>query len=241
MESAPLALVTGGAHRLGKSFAMALGRAGYAVCVHYLTSATGAQRTLQELHALGVPAFLVRADLRDPLEIQAMFGVIDSIPHRMRVLVNSAGTLSGERVETLTVEQWDTELDVNLRAPFLCAQQAAERMQQGGLIVNVTDVGARMSWSRFPAYAVSKAGLEALTRVLARAYAPKIRANAIAPGLVLRSSETSEAAWHQLLKRLPLRRAATVDEVAAALEFLLANEYVTGQTLAVDGGYSLLG
>ena len=114
-------------------------------------------------------------------------------------------------------------------------------MKEGGLIVNISDVGAKKSWSRFPAYSVSKAGIEALTSILARAYAPSIRVNAIAPGLVLPSEATSSEEWARLVNRLPLKRQATLEEIAAALGFLLKNEYVTGQTLVIDGGYSLLG
>ena len=241
MASEPLALVTGAAHRLGKAFATVLARAGYAVAVHYWTSGDQAETTSRELTDLGAPAYLLKADLTDPAAISAMFLEIDKLPHAVRVLVNSAGVLRTGDPRNLTVQDWDDTLDLNLRAPFLCAQKAAARMASGSLIVNVTDVGARKSWSRFPAYSASKAGLEALTGVLARAYAPGIRVNAIAPGLVLRSEETSEAEWHRLVGRVPLKRAGMSEEIAEALEFLLTNEYVTGQTLVVDGGYSLLG
>jgi pteridine reductase len=155
--------------------------------------------------------------------------------------VNSAGIMRAGDPLTLSADEWDETLGLNLRAPFLCSREAASRMKQGGLIVNVTDVGARKSWSRFPAYAVSKAGLEALTSILARAYAPMIRVNAIAPGLTLQSKVVTDEEWQRLVERLPLKRAASVDEIASALEFLLKNEYITGQTLVIDGGYSLLG
>jgi NAD(P)-dependent dehydrogenase (short-subunit alcohol dehydrogenase family) len=132
-------------------------------------------------------------------------------------------------------------LDLNLRAPFLCAQEAVKRMTHGGLIINVSDVGAQKTWSRYPSYSVSKAGLESLTKTLARSFAPLVRVNAIAPGLVLKSDLVSNDEWNRLVERIPLKRSATVEEVASALEFLLMNEYITGQTIVVDGGYSLLG
>jgi NAD(P)-dependent dehydrogenase (short-subunit alcohol dehydrogenase family) len=241
MDSPPLALVTGGAHRLGKAFARALSLEGFALVLHYWTSTSNAALTAEELRAGGTPVFLSRADLTDPAAIKRMFQELDDIPHTLRVLVNSAGMLQGGDSRTLEPDAWDATMALNLRAPFLCSQEAAGRMASGGLIVNITDVGARKSWSRFPAYTVSKAGLEALTGVLARAYAPNIRVNAIAPGLVLRSEEMRETEWARLVGRLPLKRAGTADEVAEALLFLLKNQYVTGQTLAVDGGYSLLG
>lgn len=241
MDSAPLALVTGAAHRLGKAFAQALAREGFAVVLHHWSSISDADETAKELRATGTQVFLARADLTDPASIKRMFQEVDSIPHRLEVLVNSAGVMRTGDSRTLAPEAWDAIMDLNLRAPFLCAQEAAGRMVAGGLIVNITDVGARKHWSRFPAYTVSKAGLESLTGILARAYAPAIRVNAIAPGLVLRSEEVPDAEWSRLIGRLPLKRPGTADEVAEALLFLLQNQYVTGQTLAVDGGYALLG
>lgn len=140
----------------------------------------------------------------------------------------------------LSLENWDSALDLNLRAPFLLAQEAAKRMTSGGLIVNITDIGAQKAWSRYPSYTVSKAALESLTKLLARAFAPTIRVNAIAPGLVMPSDVVTPEEWERLVQRLPLKRAATLDEITYALQFLIKNEYITGQTIVVDGGYSLI-
>ena len=140
----------------------------------------------------------------------------------------------------LELQDWDSALDLNLRAPFLLAQQAAKRMTNGGLIVNITDIGSQKAWSRYPSYTVSKAGLESLTKLLARALAPGIRVNAIAPGLVLPSDVVTQEQWGNLIQKLPLKRAATLDEITSTLEFLVKNEYITGQTIVVDGGYSLV-
>lgn len=113
-------------------------------------------------------------------------------------------------------------------------------MTPGGLIVNVSDIAAHQAWTRYPSYVVSKAGLESLTQLLARSFAPDIRVNAIAPGLVLHSDVVTEEQWSKLVQRLPLKRAAALDEITSALEFLVKNQYVTGQTITVDGGYSLV-
>jgi pteridine reductase len=156
------------------------------------------------------------------------------------VLVNSAAFMPSGNVDSLSIENWDTALDLNLRAPFLLAQECAMKMTEGGLIVNITDVGAQKAWSRYPSYTVSKAALESLTRILARALAPKIRVNAIAPGLVLQSDIVSTEEWQRLINRIPLKRPARSEEIASALEFLLKNQYITGQTIVVDGGYSLV-
>lgn len=241
MSTQPLALVTGAADRLGKAFVLALARNGYAILLHYRSAELKASKTATEIRTLGVPVFLSQADLTDPKKIISMFSMVDKIPHPLKVLVNSAATIPVGDPRSLSVREWDSALNLNLRAPFLCSQEAVKRMADGGLIVNVSDIGAQKSWSRYPSYSVSKAGLETLTRILARAFAPSVRVNAIAPGLVLESELVSPEEWNRLVGRLPLKRPATVEEIAFALEFLLKNEYITGQTLVIDGGYSLLG
>ncbi len=240
MASKPLALVTGAAHRLGKALATALARDGYAVGLHYWTSQVEAETAARELSALGAPVFPIRADLSNPDSIPRLFSQLDEIPHPLKVLVNSAGIFRGSHPRDTGLEEWNLTMDLNLRAPFFCAQQAAARMSAGGLIINVTDVAARKAWSHFPAYAASKAALEALTGILARAYAPEIRVNAIAPGLFLRSHDTTEQDWQRLIAHLPLGRTGKTEELSAAFRFLLQNNYVTGQTLVIDGGYALV-
>ncbi len=231
-----LALVTGAAHRLGKVFALTLARHGFDILLHYHQSFDAARQTQVELEALGSHVRLAQADLTDPAQIQRLLSTLDSL----NLLVNSAAFMPGGDVEALTLENWDTSLDLNLRAPFLLAQECAKRMTPGSLIVNITDVGAQKAWSRYPSYTVSKAALESLTRLLARALAPRIRVNAIAPGLVLPSDIVPAEEWQRLINRVPLKRAARAEEIGSALEFLLANEYITGQTIVVDGGYSLV-
>jgi len=234
--SSPLALVTGAAHRLGKSFALTLARHGFDIILHYHQSLDAALQTKAEIESVGRGVFLAQADLTDPAQISSLLSNIDSL----NVLVNSAAFMPGGDVDTLSIENWDTSLDLNLRAPFLLAQEASKKMADGGLIVNITDVGAQKTWSRYPSYTVSKAALESLTKILARALAPKIRVNAIAPGFVLQSDIVSADEWERLINRIPLKRPARTEEISSALEFLLKNEYITGQTIVVDGGYSLI-
>jgi len=231
----PVALVTGAAHRLGKVFALTLARHGFDILLHYHQSLEAARQTQAEVESVGRRATLSRADLTDPVQILSLLSEIDSLS----VLVNSAALMASGSVDSLTIENWDTALDLNLRAPFLLAQECARKMTAGGLIVNITDVGAQKAWSRYPSYTVSKAALESLTKILARAFAPKIRVNAIAPGLVLQSDIVPDEEWQRLINRIPLKRPARTEEIASALEFLLKNEYITGQTIVVDGGYSL--
>ena len=232
----PLALVTGAAHRLGKVFALSLARQGFDLLLHFYQSSDEALETQAEIESIGGRAILFQADLTDPNQILSLVSTLDSLS----VLVNSAAYMPSGNVQALTMENWDTALDLNLRAPFLLAQECAKKMTDGGLMVNITDVGAQKSWSRYPSYTVSKAALESLTRILARALAPKIRVNAIAPGFVLQSDIVTDEEWQRLINRIPLKRPARAEEIASALEFLLKNEYITGQTIVVDGGYSLV-
>ena len=238
----PLALITGAAHRLGFVFARTLAQQGYAILLHYNNSQDDAEIAAQNLRLLDVPVFLAHADLTDTNAISGLLNVVDELPHPLRVLVNSAAMMQPADARTLSVDDWDTTMNLNLRAPFFLAQEAAKRMQElgGGLIVNVTDVAAQKVWSKFPDYTVSKAGLTSLTKILARSFAPNVRVNAIAPGLTLPADDFPPKEWDRLIKRLPLQRPANEKEIAAALEFLLKNEYITGQTITVDGGYSLL-
>lgn len=248
----PLALVTGAAHRLGKAFALTLARLGYDIVLHYHSSSDEARQTKLELESLSRNVFLTQADLTQPDQIQDLSSQLDTILHpfdhaqdkpsssTLDVLVNSAAFMPHGDVDALTLENWDAALDLNLRAPFLLAQACAPKMTDGGLIVNITDVGAQKAWSRYPSYTVSKAALESLTRILARALAPKIRVNAIAPGFVLQSDIVPAGEWERLIGRIPLKRPARTEEITSALEFLIQNQYVTGQTIVVDGGYSLV-
>jgi len=236
----PLALVTGGAQRLGKAFALALARMGYSIALHYRSSVTEAAQTAKEIRDLGVDCMDIRADLTVPQKVEFLFSVVDEFHAPLKILVNSAAVMPAGNPRDLELYDWDSALDLNLRAPFLLAQQAAKRMTTGGLIVNISDIGAQKVWSRYPSYAVSKAGLESLTRLLARSLAPTIRVNGIAPGLVLPSDVTTHERWDHLVQKLPLKRPATREEITSTLEFLIKNEYITGQTIVVDGGYSLV-
>jgi len=239
MDDGSLALVTGAAHRLGRIFALTLAKHGYAIILHYQHSAEAAALTADEIRALGAKVYPMEADLTDAVQIQNLFSKIDSLNLPLKVLINSAARMKHADLQNVSAEEWDTNLTLNLRAPFLLAQQAAERMTEGSLIVNITDAGIGKTWTGFPAYIVSKSGLDTLTRLQAKTYAPNIRVNAIAPGLALPSSEIPVEEWEKLINRLPLKHPVSMDELASSLEFLLENKSITGQTIYVDGGYSL--
>jgi NAD(P)-dependent dehydrogenase (short-subunit alcohol dehydrogenase family) len=247
----PLALVTGAAHRIGRAIAIELGRQGFAIGLHYFQSGEAAEQTAADLTAAGAPVFLLPADLSDPLQVEDLFARVARLPHPLRVLVNSAAVMPRGDLRDLPVERWDAVFDLNLRAPWLCARAAARMMQNPaaanapgacseGVIINITDSGAQKAWTGFPAYVLSKSALESLTRLLARSLAPSVRVNAVAPGLILPSSGLSLEQWQRLVDRLPLQTAGQPEDVARAVLFLVQNPYITGQVLAIDGGYQLV-
>jgi len=236
-----LAVVTGGAVRLGRQIALGLARAGYSLGLHYHGSEAQAVNTARDIESLGVPVILCQADLRDPDQVEGVFEKISKSTEPLRVLVNSASIMPRGNLKSMGIDAWDATLDLNLRAPWLCARAAARLMEgKGGVIINVSDSGAGKTWTGFPAYTISKAGLEVLTRLLARTLAPNIRVNAVAPGLILPSEDTPEEDWQRLVKRLPLQQAGTPQDIVQAIYFLIENKYVTGETLHVDGGYQLV-
>ncbi len=241
MSERPLALVTGAAVRLGKVIALELARAGYAIAVHYHHSVDAAQQTATEIRELGVPAYPIQADLTRPQDISVLFEMIKSLPHLLTVLVNSAAVMPHGNLQTMGVEEWDAVMNLNLRAAWLCLQQAAPLMGPRGVVVNISDTGASKTWTAFPAYNVSKAALETLTRLQAKTYAPNIRVNAVAPGLILPADGMPEEDWKRLVDRTLLKSSGMPDAISKTVLFIIQNPHITGATLIVDGGYQLAG
>jgi len=236
-----VAVVTGGAHRVGRALSLGLARAGADVVVHYNASADAARETVAAIEALGRRAIAVGADLGDPAQIDrpveaaADLGGLD-------ILVNSASLFERAPVEAIDADAWNRVLAVNLRAPFLLTRAAAPLLRQRapGLVVNIADLSAFQAWPSFAHHAVSKAGLVHLTRVLARALAPDIRVNAIAPGTVLPPVDFQGEDYADGSDRRVLRREGSPDDVVDALLYLVRAEFVTGQILVADGGRMLL-
>lgn len=234
-------LVTGGAHRVGKAIAMAFGEKGCNVMVHFHSSEKAAQDTVRELTVEGVKAQAFRADLRRNDEITGLFQSVDKLGWGLDVLVNSAAIMERVEFRQASEEDWENTIDLNLKALFFSTQEAAERMAgDGGVIVNISDIAGHKPWSHFPLHSISKAGVEMLTKVSALALAPDIRVNAVAPGPVLKPSRMSESRWEDIGKVLPLERPGTAANVARAVVHLCENEFITGETLTVDGGSKLL-
>ena len=231
-------LVTGGAHRVGKAIALELARAGAHVAVHYRSAGAAVTDTIAEIEALGVRAVAVQADLSTEAGVAALFAQVEAAFGGLDVLVNSAAGMEPGDVRTLTREAWQRVLDLNLTAPFFCAQGAAALMSQrgGGAIVNIGDLAGRQPWAKYPAHSVSKAGLEMVTQVLAKALAPEIRVNTVVPGPVLKPDDWDEAKWARSGAHTLLKRTGSGYDVARAVRFLLESDYVTGTSLVVDGG-----
>ncbi len=235
------ALVTGAARRLGRAIALGLAREGYAVGLHYHHSVDDAMHTAEEIQAAGGTVSLFQADLTEPAQIEKMFSEVERQYGRLQVLINSAAVMVQGNLRELTVPVWDAIMALNLRAPWLCSRYAAPLMQRsGGVIINISDSGSRKTWTGYSAYIISKAGLEVLTRLLARTLAPSIRVNAVAPGLILPPESMPDEEWQRLVKRLPAQEAGTPGDVVSAVLYLIRSSYLTGQIIVVDGGYQLI-
>ncbi len=233
-----VALVTGAAHRVGKAIALELAQAGAHLVIHYHRAEAEAPVTVAEIQQLGRRALAARANLAHPAEIDQLFAAVEAEFGGLDVLVNSASIMETGDVTTLSLADWQRSLDINLTAPFLCAQRAARLMlaRGEGVIVNITDGSGLKPWAKYPAHSVSKAGLIMLTQVLAKALAPKIRVNAVSPGPVMKPPDWEDARWEHAGQRTLLKRAGSGYDVAHAVRFLIEHDFITGETLVVDGG-----
>lgn len=230
------ALVTGAGRRVGRAIAVALGARGMRVAVHYHGAEEGAQETAREIESAGGEAVTVRADLREtgaPARLVAeAVGRLGSLD----VLVNSAAVMVRTPLEDVTEDAWDDIFALNLRAPFFCAQAAAARMRDGGIIINIADLAAFEAWTGYIPHGASKAGVVHITRALAKRLAPGIRVNAIAPGAVLLPDDWTADDAERLIRTTPLGRLGSPADVTQAVLYLIDADYVTGQTIIVDGG-----
>lgn len=233
------ALVTGGSQRVGLAIALALARAGCDIIVHYHRSRGEAIGAKAQIEALGKKAWLAQADLGEPDQIKKLIEEIGHGCPPVDILVNSASVYYQTPLEQTTVEQWDENLNVNLRAAFLLAQSLGQKMAERGRgkIINITDCAIRRPYRGFAPYLVSKAGLMALTEALALELAPGVQVNAVAPGTVLLPQNVTQAQHEQSIRRTPLMRIGAPEDVAATVLHLVQNgDFMTGGYYAVDGG-----
>jgi pteridine reductase len=233
----PVALVTGGAVRVGRALSLGLAEAGYDVAVHYHASAAEAKETATRIEDLGRRAVLVTGDLADPGVPEALVADVHAHTGRLDLLVNSAAAFDARPLEDVDAAAWDEVMDLNVRAPHLLVRAAAELLRVSkGSVVNLVDLSAYQAWTEHPTHAVSKAALVHLTRVQARALAPHVRVNGVAPGAVLPPADYSPERWDALRRKTPLQRLGTPEDVVRTVLFLARSSFITGQVLAVDGG-----
>ena len=233
------AVITGAAKRIGRAIALRLAEAGANVAITYRDSQPDAENTIRELAAFDVEAMAIRCDLREPEEIrQAVASVIEDFG-QLDLLVNNAGLFASVALESISVEQWDGMFATNTRAPFLMAQAAHPHLKAArGRIINIGSLGGIHPWATHGHYCTSKAALHMLSQTMAKAWAPEISVNCIAPGMIVQGEVG--AAYEHFAHKTPMQRNGSAEDVAAAaLFFATAPHFITGQLMAVDGGLGL--
>lgn len=233
-------LVTGGARRIGRAIALRLARAGADITITYRESASDAEEIVRNIDALGRCAQAIRCDVRSEVEIREAVANTATFHGRIDILVNNAAIFETVALDKITLEQWDNMLDTNLRGPFLFAREALPHLREvRGRIVNLGSLGGLNPWPTRGHYCASKAGLHMLSEVMAKAWAPEIAVNCVAPGWIDQKDKGEELAA-QYAARTPMQRNGTAEDIAEAVLFFAAQaSFVTGQTLTVDGGLSL--
>lgn len=235
------ALVTGAAHRVGKAIALRLAQEGCNIALHYHAAADAAQQTIKEIQAYPVEAIAYQANLRNQDEVGSLFKAIERDFQRIDILINSAAIMQRISFLEVTSKDWAAAIDLNLRAVFFCTQAAVKLMgEAGGVVINISDIAGLQPWVDFPVHSISKAGVEMLTKIAALAFAPGVRVNAVAPGPILKPDHMPQKRWAQLGSKLPIGQTGEPADVCDAILFLLKHDFITGETLAVDGGNQLI-
>jgi 3-oxoacyl-[acyl-carrier protein] reductase/pteridine reductase len=235
------ALVTGAAKRIGRAIALAYAGAGANVAITYRASSAEAEQTVRELREQGIEASAHRCDLDRADEIAACLPQVIARHGRLDVLVNNAGTFASSALEDISPEAWDAMFAANTRGPFLMAKAALLHLREArGRIVNIGSLGGIQPWATHGHYCTSKAALHMLSQVMAKAWAPEVSVNCIAPGMIVQSASEVGPAYQHFADRTPMKRNGTsADVAAAALFFATGPHFITGQLLAVDGGLGL--
>jgi NAD(P)-dependent dehydrogenase (short-subunit alcohol dehydrogenase family) len=234
-------LVTGGAKRLGRAIALAAAERGADVAITYRDSAREARAVVGELARQGVQALAVRCDVTDEKNVEEMVKEVASELGGIDVLVNNAANYETVEFEMITVAQWDAIFASNTRGPFLVSRAALPYLRKRrGRIVNMGSLGGLRPWATHAHYCSSKAAVHMLTKVMAKALAPEIAVNVVAPGMIDLGEKSAASFMKRMSKQTPMRRAGTAADIAAAVMFFAAApQFITGQVLAVDGGLGL--
>lgn len=235
------ALITGGAHRVGKAITLALALAGANVVINYNTSAQAADATAAEAQALGVAALAVQADVADHRQVEQMVAAAQETFGTIHILINSASLWRKTPFPMTNLDDWHQVTGILINGSFYCANAVAPLMlaQGEGAIVNIVDLSAFEPWPHFMAHSVGKSALLALSRQLALELAPDVRVNAVAPGPVLPPPDFDEVKAARTAGKTLLNRWGTAEDVAEAVLYFIRADYVTGEVLAVDGGERL--
>jgi len=234
-------LITGAAVRVGRTAALTLAEKGAHIAFSYYLDDEPWQQTRADIEALGVQCLAVQTEIRSAESVQHLVEATVKQFGRLDVLINNASIWLKAPFLEITEEEWDLALDVNLKGPFLASQKAAPYMlQNGGVIINITDLSAFQVWPEYAHHAASKAGLVSLTKSLAAELAPTVRVNAIAPGTVLLPPGHTEAKRRWAEEKSVLKRVGTPEDVARLMVFLIENDFTTGAVYFVDGGRSLV-
>jgi len=240
----PTALITGGAKRIGSEIALTLHSAGYNIMVHYRSSSQAAQNLVDQLNSKREKsAAAVSGDLHDLNSIPPIIDATLDTFGRLDVLINNASTFYPTPIELINDEFWNDLMGSNLRAPAFMVKSAAPHLREtSGCIVNIVDIYAQRPLGNHPIYCAAKAGLEMLTKSLARDLAPLVRVNGVSPGAILWPEKgNDEISQAELLERVPLNRLGEPSDIANTVEFLVEKgSYITGQIIAVDGGRSIV-
>jgi NAD(P)-dependent dehydrogenase (short-subunit alcohol dehydrogenase family) len=235
-----VALVTGAARRIGRSIALELAQRGADVVVNYRSSRAEAEQVVAEIVKMGRRSISVQADVSIRADVQRLVSSAESMFGRLDILVNNAGMFQHVPFSEITDDQWNGIIATNLTSQFLCAQVAAPLLKRSGhgRIVNLASLGGLLAWPGYTHYCVSKAGVISLTRCMARALAPEITVNAVAPGTITFEGDAAELEA-DFIRRAPLRRTGKGSDIAEAVAFLAESDFITGQVLVVDGGRSI--
>ena len=233
------ALVTGAAKRIGRSLALNLAAAGADVAITYKASRAEAEATTEALRKHHVRTLAVECDVRDQGSVQSAVEAVGREFGRLDILVNNAGTFETAALESISLTQWDKMFETNTRGPFLVAQAAYPHLRQAkGRIINIGSLGGMHPWSTHAHYCTSKAALHMLTQTMAKAWAPEVSVNCVAPGMIVNGEV--DPAYEHFAKKTPMQRNGTPNDVAeAVLFFARGPHFITGQILAVDGGLGL--
>lgn len=233
------ALVTGAAKRIGRSIALTLAEAGARVAITYRSSADEAEQTLRDLAQFDIDAMAVRCNLEQPESILETVAAVMEEFGQLDLLVNNAGVFASEALEQISADQWDAMFATNTRGPFLMAKAAHPHLAAAtGRIINIGSLGGIHPWATHGHYCTSKAALHMLSQTMAKAWAPAISVNCVAPGMIVQGEVG--AAYEEFARKTPMQRNGTAADVAAAvLFFATAPHFITGQLLAVDGGLGL--